>query len=100
MFSRHNGEVDAKPWCNGFYAAMKLRWFAWSRLLNPIVTEHELLVPILSHCVDEAGRPVLYPERSGLTLSREAWREIASAVEAMRQYWMPSRFSRARAQHS
>jgi uncharacterized protein len=79
---------------------MKLRWFARSRLLNPNVTERELLAPILSYCVDEAGRPVLYPERSGLTLSREAWREIAPAVEAMRQYWMPSRFSRTRAQDS
>ena len=99
MFNRHNGEVDAKPWCNGFYVAMKLRWFAWSRLLNPNVTEYELLAPILSYCVDEAGRPLLYPERSGLMHSR-GWREIAPAVEAMRQYWMPSRFSRAHAQGS
>jgi hypothetical protein len=32
LFIRANGEVDAKPWCSGFYAAMKLRQLAWSKL--------------------------------------------------------------------
>src|SRR5450631_2230440 len=29
-----NGEVDVRPWCHGFYAAMKLRLLAWSPLLS------------------------------------------------------------------
>ena len=32
---RPDGEVDARPWCMGFYAVMKLRLLAWSRVLNP-----------------------------------------------------------------
>src|SRR5271154_4609549 len=40
---RPDGEVDARSWCMGFYAVMKLRLFAWSRLLNPNAIEHGLL---------------------------------------------------------
>ena len=38
-----DGEVDAQPWCMGFYAVMKLRLLAWSRLLSPERIEHDLL---------------------------------------------------------
>ena len=49
-----DGEVDARPWCMGFYAVMKLRLLAWSQLLSPDRIEHYLLLPILFHCVDDA----------------------------------------------
>ena len=52
-----DSEVDARPWCMGFYAVMKLRLLAWSQLLSPDRIEHDLLSPILFHCVDDAGRP-------------------------------------------
>ena len=42
-----NGEVDARAWCMGFYAVIKLRLLAWSRLMSPNATEHGLLLPIL-----------------------------------------------------
>src|SRR5258705_5303051 len=29
-----NGEVDARPWCRGFHAAMRLRISAWAPLLD------------------------------------------------------------------
>jgi yecA family protein len=47
-----DGEVDARPWCMGFYAVVKLRLLTWSRLMSPNAIEHRLLLPILSHCVD------------------------------------------------
>jgi hypothetical protein len=56
-----DGEVDAQPWCMGFYALMKLRLLAWSRLISPDRIEHYLLLPILFHCVNDAGQPALPP---------------------------------------
>jgi uncharacterized protein len=97
LFLRRNGEVDAKPWCSGFYAAMKLRLLAWSPLLNMKSIDHGLLLPVLFHCVDDAGRPILDSKRLGPrtpSFAREAWHDIAPTVEAMRQYWMPSRYGR------
>ena len=29
-----NGDIDARPWCQGFYAAMRLRISAWAPLLD------------------------------------------------------------------
>lgn len=91
------GDVDARPWCMGFYAVMTMRLFDWSRMMNPKQIEHALLLPILFHCVDGAGRPLLAPPRRGpgtAAFDRTAWRDIPAVVEAMRQFWMPSRFKR------
>jgi hypothetical protein len=55
------------------------------------------LLPILFHCVDTAGRPVLDARRRGLAnppFARNAWRNIPTVVEALRQFWMPTRFAR------
>ena len=92
-----DGEVDARPWCMGFYAVIKLRLLAWSRLFSTSTLEHGLLLPILFHCVDTAGRPVLDAQRRGLAnppFARNAWRNIPTVVEALRQFWMPTRFAR------
>jgi uncharacterized protein len=91
------GEVDARPWCMGFYAVMKLRLLTWSRLMSPNAIEHVLLLPILIHCVDASGRPLLDAQWRGLAhpvFARDAWRDIPTVVEALRQYWMPIRFKR------
>jgi uncharacterized protein len=91
-----NGEVDVRPWCMGFYAVIKLRLLTWSRLMSPNAIEHRLLLPILSHCVDTAGHPVLGAPRHGLAnppSAQDAWRDIPPVVEALRQYWMPTRFA-------
>jgi uncharacterized protein len=92
-----NGEVDAGSWCMGFYAVMKLRLLVWSRLMSPNAVEHGLLAPILFHCVDASGRPVLDIQRRGPnapTFALEPWRDIPTVVEALRQFWMPTRFAR------
>jgi yecA family protein len=92
-----NGEVDPRPWRMGFYAVVKLWLLTWSRLMSPNAIEHRLLLPILSHCVDTAGRPVLDAQRRGLVNppdARDAWRDIPTVVEALRQFRMPNRFAR------
>ena len=61
LFARTpEGDVDARPWCMGFYAIMQLRLMEWSQLLASSAPEDSHLRPILFHCTDETGRPVLY----------------------------------------
>jgi uncharacterized protein len=60
-----NRDIDARPWCRGFYAAMQLRISAWAPLLNTNDINHGLLLPILVHCVDDQGRRLLGPTRQG-----------------------------------
>jgi uncharacterized protein len=93
-----NGDVDAHPWCEGFHAAMRLRLPAWEPLLDLSNINHGLLLPILLHCVDDQGRPMLGPARKGRETEqflRNAHTDIPAVVEAMRQYWMPTRYPRA-----
>jgi uncharacterized protein len=44
-----NREIDARPWCRGFYAAMQLRMSAWAPLLNIDDINYGLLLPIFAH---------------------------------------------------
>jgi uncharacterized protein len=94
-----SGDIDARPWCQGFYAAMRLRISAWAPLLDTSNVNHGLLLPILLHCRDDQGRPLLGPQprKDGEPgdLSN-AHLGIPAAVEALRQYWMPIRYKRAR----
>ena len=90
---RPDGEVDARSWCMGFYAVMKLRLLAWSRLLNPTRQRTD-------YCCRSCSTASTPPPRSlrrGLSTpssGRDAWRDIPTVVEAMRQFWMPNRFKR------
>jgi yecA family protein len=91
-----DGEIDLRPWCMGFYAVMKLRPIEWSRLTSPNAIEHKLLRPILIHCVDGTSHPVLNAQSrapSAPSFALDPGRDIPSAVEAMRQFWMPIRFA-------
>ena len=93
-----NGEVDARPWCRGFHAAMQPRLSAWAPLLDTRNINHGLLLPILLHCTDDQGRPLLGPARKGPETKeflRNAHTDIPAVVETMRQYWMPTRYARA-----
>ena len=81
----------------GFYAVVKLRLRDWSRMLAPGVPEQALMLPILFHCTDSLGQPILPPSLRGdntPAFARTAWRDIPLMVEAMRQFWMPIRFKR------
>jgi uncharacterized protein len=95
---KSNGDVDARPWCQGFHAAMRLRLQAWAPLLDLSNINHGLLLPILLHCIDDHGRPLLGPARKGRDTEeflRNAHADIPMVVEAMRQYWMPTRYAPA-----
>jgi uncharacterized protein len=96
--TKPNGDIDARPWCQGFHAAMQPRLSAWAPLLDMSNTHHGLLLPILLHCVDEKGHSLLGPAREGNQTTeflRNAHIDIPAVVEAMRQYWMPTRYARA-----
>jgi len=89
-----DGTVLAGPWCKGFLAAMKLRYDAWQPLCGLGRFEHGLLLPILLHCTDAAGRPMLGPVRpgpEGAAFLRTAYHDIPLVVPAIREFWMPQR---------
>ncbi|WP_247494674.1 UPF0149 family protein [Bradyrhizobium sp. 164] len=48
-----NGDIDARPWCQGFYVAMRLRLSAWAPLPDTSNVNHGLLLPVLLHCRDD-----------------------------------------------
>ena len=78
---------------------MRLRLSAWAPLLDISNIHHGLLLPILLHCVDDQGRPLLGPPRKGRETEeflRNAHADIPDVVAAMRKYWMPTRYDRAR----
>ena len=80
------------------HAAMRPRISAWAPLLDTRNVNHRLLLPILMHCEDGQGRPLLGPTskaRQTEQFLRNAHSDIPAAVEAMRQYWMPIRYPRA-----
>lgn len=92
------GNVDPHAWCRGFYVAMSLRLLDWHPLLRTDAAHHRLLRPILHYGADDPGRTATGPksEVPGLKAGKtEIWREIAAAVEAIRQYWQPIRFKRS-----
>ena len=93
-----NGEIDAQPWCMGFYAIMQLRLLDWSQLLASSAPEDSPLRSILFYCTDETGKPVLYDDlhEAVAKSAREPWRDIPATIETIRQFWMPIRFKQRR----
>jgi len=58
----------------------------WSRLKSPDAIEHALLLPILFHCVDASGRPLLDAQRRSLAdpvYARDAWRDIPPSLKPL-----------------
>jgi uncharacterized protein len=77
---------------------MQPRLSAWAPLLDTRNINHGLLRPILLHCVDDHGHPRIEPQRKVPKTEeflRHAHNDIPVVVEAMRQYWMPTRYARA-----
>lgn len=95
--SKPGGGVDVRPWCHGFYAAMKLRLLAWSPLLSLSSPDYHLLLPVLLFCADDHGRPVVAGTDAAVVkrLRRQAPDDIPAFVEGIRQYWMSLRYKRA-----
>ena len=96
LVAMSSSSKDSRPRCMGSYAVVKLRLLAWSRSLSTSTIEYGQLLPILFHCVDDGGRPVLGPSLRGPGTPffvQSAWRDIPAAVEAIRQFWMPTGFA-------
>jgi uncharacterized protein len=94
-----DGCVLAGPWSMGFLAAMKPRLAEWHELRRLDRKEHALLLPILLHCTNEDGSPMLGPPRKGSATDaflRDAWRDIRPVVFAIREFWMPQRVTDAK----
>jgi uncharacterized protein len=94
--SKPGGGVDVRPWCHGFYSAMKLRLLVWSPLLSFDNPDYHLLLPVLLFCADENGRPVVTGTDPAVVkrLRHQAPDDIPAFVEGIRQYWMPIRYAR------
>ncbi len=96
-----DGTVMPHPWCMGFLAAMRLRFEAWRPLRDLNRIEHGLLLPILLHCVDPLGRPMLGPPREGQETEaflRTAYHDIPLVIPEIRTFWMPERLREAKGQ--
>jgi uncharacterized protein len=96
-----DGTVLPQPWCIGFLVAMRLRFEAWRPLLDLNRIEHALLLPILLHCVDPLGRPMLGPPREGPETEaflRSAYHGIPLVIPKIRDFWMPQRVREAKSQ--
>jgi uncharacterized protein len=97
-----NGTVLPEPWCMGFLTAMRLRMDAWQPLLDLNRIDHGLLLPILLHCTDPFGRPMLGPPREGRQteeLLRNAYHDIPPVIAAIREFCMPQRVHNAERHH-
>jgi uncharacterized protein len=85
----------------GFLAAMRLRFEAWRPLRDLNCIEHGLLLPILLHCVDPLGQPMLGPPREGPETEaflRSAYHDIPLVIPEIRTFWMPERLREAKGQ--
>jgi uncharacterized protein len=95
-----DGRVLAGPWSMGFFAAMKPRLAEWHELRRLDRIEHGFLLPILLHCTNDDGAPMLGPPREGPETEaflRDAWRDIRPAVLAIHEFWMPQRVAATKA---
>ena len=92
-----DGEIDARPWCMGFYAAMKLRLLSWSKLLQAGSIDHRSFVadpvPLRRRRRPADARPLTHRGQTH-AFARDAWSDIAPAVAAIREYWQQIRFNR------
>ena len=86
--TKANGDVDPRPWCQGFYAAMNLNIKDWKPLLKMSNINHGLLLPIMIYCIDKKGHRVL-ETRSGPDtahfIEHEAYKDIALVVPALNE---------------
>jgi uncharacterized protein len=99
LFERtDDGLVLPHSWCMGFLGAMQLRPDAWRPLLDVSRIDHGLVLPILLHCTDPVGRPMLGPPREGPETEeflKTAYHDIPLVILAIRDYWMPQRLKQA-----
>jgi uncharacterized protein len=85
-----NGEVDARDWCEGFMAAVNQSREAWEDVLDPMSHLNGLMLPVMIHCVDAHGRPLLGPPRKGLETEaflKQAYTDIPVCIAGIREHY-------------
>jgi len=85
-----NGEVDARDWCEGFLAVVNQNREEWRDVLDLENHLHGLMLPVLIHCVDAQGRPLLGPPREGPETEaflKQAYTDIPACVAAIREHY-------------
>ncbi len=85
-----DGEVDARDWCEGFLAAVNQSREAWNDLFDLATDLHGLMLPVLIHCVDAHGRPLLGPPRKGPETEaflKQAYTDIPACIAGIREHY-------------
>ena len=95
LATKANGQVDPRPWCQGFYAAMHLNMKDRKPLLKMSNINHGLLLPIIIYCVDKKGHRVLETRAGPETvhfIEHEAYKDIALVVPALNKHYKTTRY--------
>lgn len=85
-----NGEVDARDWCEGFMAAVNQNRDEWADIFDPASHLYGLMLPVLIHCVDAQGRPLLGPPREGPETEaflKQAYTDIPVCIAGLRDHY-------------
>lgn len=85
-----NGDIDARDWCEGFMAAVNLNREDWKVVLDPKSHLYGLMLPVLIHCEDAHGRPLLGPTRKGPEAEaflKQAYTDIPVCVGSIRNHY-------------
>ena len=86
IFARKpNRDIDAGPWCEGFYAAMKLRLSAWAPLSNPADINRKRFADPLVRSMTEACKAGLGSTRWRYDCRRQNGRPIGRLEGEPRQ---------------
>jgi uncharacterized protein len=88
--SKANGDIDARDWCEGFIAAVNLNRDDWQAVLDTSSHLYGLMLPVLIHCVDAHGRPLLGPPRKGPETEaflKQAYTDIPVCVGGIRDHY-------------
>ena len=89
------GQVDPAPWAKGFQAAMDMNPKAWARLKKTSPDSLHLL-PILACVPGDQGQAsfasIIGDDPIGRAMVATLWRDIPISVDAIRKFWMPTRF--------
>lgn len=96
---KSNGDIDASEWCEGFMAAVNLDRNAWKAVLDLDSHLHGLMLPILLHCKNSLGEPMLGPPRQGIETQiflKQAYTDIPMSVRGIRQHYHFTRYEQPR----
>jgi uncharacterized protein len=93
-----NGDIDARDWCQGFMAAVNLNRDEWRAVLDLDSHLYGLMLPVLIHCVDAHGRPILGPPRAGPETEaffKQAYTDIPVCVGGIRNHYHVRHYNNA-----